>query len=91
MKSPFVHLIHSAGTYPKILGSDPEWQGKRIGFLGDRTQFSSRQMVDLGKNTAWSWDEQLIPTDTLLLVMFYQAKANHLKFWTPEKTAPRVR
>jgi hypothetical protein len=34
-KSPFIHLIHSAGIYPEIPGADPEWHGKRIGFLGD--------------------------------------------------------
>ena len=89
-KSPFVHPIHSAGTYPKIPGADPEWQGKSIGFLGDRTQFASPQMVDLGKITAWAWEEQLIPMDTLPMETFYQDEVNRLKFWTPEANVPTI-
>ena len=53
-KSQFIHLIHSAGTYPKMPRADPEWHGKSLGFLQDRMQFASLQLVDLGKNTAWA-------------------------------------
>ena len=54
-------------------------------------QFASPQLVDLGKNTAWAWEEQLIPTDTLPMVMFYQIEANRTKFWTPEANMPTAR
>jgi hypothetical protein len=90
-KSPFIHLVHSAGVYPKIPGADPDWQGKSIGFLGDRTQFASPHMVELGKTTAWGWEEIMLPTDSYPMERFYDAVENRLKFWMPEATAPHTR
>ena len=52
-KSPFIHLMHSAGIYPRVPGAGPEWQGKSIGFLGDCTRFASPHMTELGRTTTW--------------------------------------
>jgi hypothetical protein len=90
-KSPFIHLIHSAGTYPKVPGADGDWQGKSIGFLGDRTSFATPQMVELGKTTAWGWEDMLLPTDLGAMVEYYQSVEHRLAYWAPEPDTPRVR
>ena len=72
-KSPFIHLVHSAGVYPNIPGADPAWKGKIIRFLGDRTKFASPQMVELGKNVVWAWDDPQISIDVAAMTSFYTA------------------
>lgn len=90
-KSVFIHLIHSAGVYPNIPGADPAWKGKAVGFLGDRTTFAVPQMVELGKNIAWAWDDPPICTDPEAMQAFYASPGNKEKFWIPPGEAPRVR
>jgi hypothetical protein len=69
-KSPFIHLVHLAGTYPKVPGADSNWEGKSIGFLGDHTTYATPQMVELGKNTTWGWDDSMRPTDLSIMDEF---------------------
>jgi hypothetical protein len=90
-KSIFVHLIHSAGVYPNIPGADPAWKGKIVGFLGDKITFAAPQMVELGKNVAWAWDDPLICKDTEAMAAFYAVPENKEKFWIPPGDAPKVR
>lgn len=90
-KSPYIHLMHSAGIYPNIPGADPAWRGKIIGFLGDRTQFASPQLIELGKNVAWAWDDPLICTDSNALVVFQAAHDAEPGLWTPGADTPKVR
>ena len=90
-KSPFVHLVHSAGIYPNIPGANPAWKGKIIGFLGDRTKFSNPQMVELAKNVAWAWDDPLISMDTTTMTAFYALPVNREAMWSPAADAPKVR
>jgi hypothetical protein len=87
-KSAFIHLIHSAGVYPNIPGADPAWKGKAVGFLGDRTTFAVPQMVELGKNIAWAWDDPPICTDPEAMQAFYATPGNKEKFWIPPVEAP---
>lgn len=90
-KSPFVHLMHSVGIYPRVPRADPEWQGKSIGFLGDRTRFSNPQMVELGRTTAWGWEDQQVSRDGIAMTAHYGTPANRERFWTPAPEAPRHR
>jgi hypothetical protein len=82
-KSPFVHLVHSAGIYPNIPGADPAWKGKAVGFLGDRTRYATPQMVELGKNVAWAWDDSPICKDVVAMQAFYAMPENREKLWSP--------
>jgi hypothetical protein len=86
-KSPHIHLIHSAGIYPNVPGADRDWCGKCIGFLGDRTKFATPQLVELGKTTAWGWEEHVVCVDDTAMAMFYAAPDNAGQWWTPEPTA----
>jgi hypothetical protein len=88
-KSPLFHLVHSAGVYPKIPGADPEWQGKSISFLRDRSKYANPQMVELRKTMAWAWDDVMLPTDLLPMEDFYSCPGNHLKFRAPGNSSPR--
>lgn len=90
-KSPFVHLIHSVGIYPRVPGADPDWQGKSVGFLGDRTKFANPQMVELGRTTAWGWEDQQVSRDGIAMTAYYGDTANRERFWTPAPDAPRQR
>lgn len=75
-KSQFIHLVHSAGIYPNIPGADPSWKGKIIGFLGDKTRFANPQLVELGKNVAWAWDDPLVSLDAAAMTTFYASPDN---------------
>ena len=90
-KSPYVHLVHSAGIYPNIPGADPAWKGKAVGFLGDKTKFALPQMIELGKSAAWGWDDPPICKDVVAMKAFYAIPENVYKFWVPPGTEPRVR
>ena len=87
-KSLFIHLIQSAGTYPKVPGANGNLPGKRIGFLGDQTKYAIPNMVELGKNTAWGWDDMMLPTDLSPMDEFYQNPNNRMKFWVPKQGIP---
>lgn len=90
-KSPYIHLVHSAGVYPNIPGADPAWKGKVVGFLGDKTKFANPQMIELGKTVAWAWDDPAVCKDSLAMTAFYESPENAEKLWTPPGDAPRVR
>jgi hypothetical protein len=45
-------------------------------------------MVELGKNTAWAWEETMLTTDATTMVDFYNCPGNHMKFWTPAADSP---
>jgi hypothetical protein len=90
-KSPFVHLVHSAGVYPNIPGADPSWKGKIIGFLGDKTDFAVPQMIELGKNVAWAWDDPMVVGDAGALSDFYHNPENREKLWGAGPEMPRRR
>jgi hypothetical protein len=90
-KSPFVHLMHSAGIYPRVPGADPDWQGKSVGFLGDRTKFATPQMVELGRTSAWGWEDQQVSRDGIAMEAYYGDSANRERFWIPTPDAPRHR
>jgi hypothetical protein len=90
-KSPFIHLMHSAGTYPRVPGADPDWQGKSLGFLGDRTRYANPQMIELGCTTAWGWEDQQVSRDGIALLAYYRDAANRDRFWMPAPEAPRHR
>ena len=47
-------------------------------------------MVELGKNTAWGWEELMLPTDCLTMETFYGTEENQMMFWTPDPTVPWV-
>jgi hypothetical protein len=90
-KSPYIHLVHSAGVYPNIPGADPAWKGKAVGFLGDKTKLVVPQMIELGKTVAWAWDDLAICKDSTAMAAFYELPENKDKLWTPPGDAPRVR
>lgn len=90
-KSPFIHLLHSAGVYPRVPGADPEWQGKSLGFLGDRTRFASPHLIELGRTTAWGWEDQQVSRDGIAMTAFYGDASNRHRFWTPPPETPKHR
>lgn len=62
-----------------------------VGFLGDKTAFAAPQIVELGKNVAWAWDDPPICKDVEAMKAFYTIPDNGGKFWVPPDNAPRVR
>jgi hypothetical protein len=74
-KSPYIHLIQSAGVYPKVPGADQDWKGTGIGFLGDKIQYGCLLMVELGKTTPWPWEDSTI-TDEVATATFYTIPEN---------------
>jgi len=78
-KSPYIHLIHSAGIYPNVSGADRDWCGKSIGFLGDRTQVATQQVVELGCTTAWGWEEDSTCMDVTKMLAFFAIPDNKEK------------
>ena len=88
-KSPYIHLVHSAGVYPNIPGAYPVWKGKAVGFLGDKTKFANPQMIELGKTVAWAWDDPAICKDSVVMATYYELPENREKLWTPPGDAPR--
>ena len=83
-KSPHIHLIHSVGIYPNVPGADRDWCGKCIGFLGDRTKVATPQVIELGRTTAWGWEDQVGCVDGTAMDDFFAAPTNKDKWWTPD-------
>lgn len=83
-KTQFIQLLHSIQVSPKSPGNDPNWRGKTIGFLGDRTSYSpAPQIVELKDRAPWVWETRTICNDVTELDSFYAVPENVEK-------APRI-
>lgn len=90
-RSPFIHLVHSAAIYPNIPRANPCWKGKIIGFLGDRTRFTTPQLIKLGKTAAWTWEDLMACMDTVAMSAYYGVSANRECLWQPGAAAPKAK
>ncbi|KAL3788682.1 hypothetical protein HJC23_001881 [Cyclotella cryptica] len=90
-KSPHIHLVHSVGIYPNIPGADKDWCGKCIGFLGNRTGVATPQAIELGRSTAWGWEDQVGCVDGRAMDLFFAAAVHSEKWWTPDPTTGTTR
>lgn len=79
-KSPFIHLVHSMGVYPNIPRVDPSRKGKIIGFMEDRTRFAAPQLVVLGKNVSWTWEDLQISMNMVVMTIFYRSQPMEKNF-----------
>jgi hypothetical protein len=86
-KDMTIHLLHSPATYYARGASGP-LKGKDIGFVGDRTPFSSPAPVVLQHEKPWKWITSKIVTSELELEAFYANPNNKHKFFSPTAASP---
>lgn len=80
--SPFVHLLHTAGTFSLPSGDD-YYRGKDIAFVGDRTEYTNPTPVQLAPEQPWKWITKKVGLDSLPLEQFYATPGNAAKLYQP--------
>lgn len=95
-KDMTIHLLHSPATYYARGASGP-LRGKDIGFVGDRSPFSTPAPIILQPEKPWKWITKQIVTEPTTFEYFYANPANTGKFFTATAgatltrvTAPRL-
>lgn len=85
-----IHLMHSPATY-YARGATGPLKGKDIGFVGDRSPFSSPAPIVLQPEKPWKWITKQAVTDPTAYELFYANPANAAKLFTaPAGATTRV-
>ena len=68
--SPFIQLVHLVGKFGVEPFGPAEYQGRVIGFVGDRTQGVNSAAI-LVEDDIWKWTKAKVMPDVVKLVRFY--------------------
>jgi hypothetical protein len=85
-KDMAIHIMHSPAAFHARGASGP-LKGKDIGFVGDRTGFSSPAPIVLQPEKPWKWITTKSVTELAVLDTFYANPNNTGRFFTPPPTA----
>ena len=78
-----VTMIHTLGTFYSIRTATNTYQGKVLGFIGDRRATKEPTPVCLPQVKAWQWYSGQVNTDKDNFVTFFEDGDNKNKWWTP--------
>ncbi len=78
-----VTLIHTLGTFYSIRTAMNAYQGKVMGFIGDRRATKEPTPVCLPQVKAWQWYSGQVNMDKNDFVEFFKNEDNKLRWWTP--------
>ena len=82
-KQKSITMIHTIGAYYSIRATTNSYQGKVMGFIGDRRATKDPTLVCLLQVKVWHWYTGQANTDKEDFMMFYEDEANRSKWWTP--------
>jgi hypothetical protein len=88
--SAMVTLIHSMAKYFSISAATSRYQGRYIGFVGDRRPTREPGPVLLPASKGWDWVKKLVRTDIDAMEQVYNGGANHGKLWAPTRDGTEV-
>jgi hypothetical protein len=78
-----VTMIHTLRTFYSICTATNAYQGKIMGFIGDRMATKEPTPVCLPQVKAWQWYSGQVNMDKDDFVEFFKNKDNKNKWWTP--------
>jgi hypothetical protein len=82
-KQKNVTMIHTLGTFYSIRTATNAYQGKVMGFIGDRRATKEPTPVCLPQVKAWQWYSGQVNMDKDDMVEFFKNEDNKLRWWTP--------
>ena len=83
-KQKNVTMIHTLGVFYSVSTATNAYQGKVLGFLGNRRATKEPTPVCLPQVKAWQWYSGQVNTDKDNFVEFFEDKGNKSKWWTPD-------
>lgn len=78
-----VTMIHTLGTYYSIRSATNAYQGKVLGFVGDRRATKEPTPVCLPQSKAWQWYSGQVNVAKDDFIQFFDNEDNKNKWWTP--------
>jgi hypothetical protein len=78
-----VTMIHTLGTFYSIRTATNAYQGKAMGFIGDRRATKEPTPVCLPQVNAWQWYSGQVNVDKDKFVKFFENEDDKNKWWTP--------
>jgi hypothetical protein len=78
-----VTMFHTIGAFYSIRAAANAYQGKILGFIGDRRATKEPTPVCLPQIKAWQWCVAQVNTNKEDFLMFYENEDNKNKWWTP--------
>ena len=78
-----VTMIHTLGTFYSIRTATNAYQGKVMGFIGDRKATKEPTPVCLPQVKAWQWYSGQVNVDKEDFAEFFENEDNKNKWWTP--------
>jgi len=84
-KDMTIHIMHSPATY-YARGAIGPLKGKDIGFVGDRTEFSTPAPIVLQPVKPWKWLTLKTVISDVAVELFYANPNNANKFFIPSQT-----
>jgi hypothetical protein len=85
-KQKTVTMIHMLGTFYSIRASMNAYQGKVLGFVGDRRATKEPTPICLPQVKAWQWYAGQVNMDKEDFTTFFDDEANKNKWWWPSST-----
>jgi hypothetical protein len=76
-------MIHTLGTFYSIRMATNAYQGKVMGFIGDRRATKEPTPVCLPQVKTWQWYSGQVNMDKDDFVEFFENEDNKNKWWTP--------
>jgi hypothetical protein len=78
-----ITMIHTIGAYYSIRSATNAYQGKIMGFIGDRRATKEPTPICLPQVKAWQWYTGQVNADKEDFMTFYEEEANRNKWWIP--------
>jgi hypothetical protein len=85
-----VTLLHSTVKYFSISSATLSYQGRYIGFMGDRVPTQEPGPVLLPASKGWDWVTKTVRGNGKDLEQAYASGANYGKLWTPTRDGTEV-
>jgi hypothetical protein len=85
-----VTLLHSKAKYFSISSATSRYQGRYIGFVGDRVPTREPGPVLLPASKGWDWVTKTVRGNGEDLEQAYASGANYGKLWTPTRDGTKV-
>ena len=76
-------MIHTLGTFYSIRAATNAYQGKVLGFVGDRRATKEPTPICLPQVKAWQWYTGQVNVAKDDFMEFFKTESNRTKWWTP--------